>query len=277
MRLAILLLITMTAALASAQETEPTADPAPEVSEPAPTPDEPAPSVEAADADAVTVEATPAPAPRAPRVAIVIVGDTDPDIVAAAEAAEAALAELPEGTRLIMPSDAALRGALRGQGESTDGLDEVRAERRRLGLGEARDVLVLTILGERAGADLVLVVRRHHGAIEATSFDVARRSFYDGEVDLDALDRDALRQFTVRRATRAARPVAEGERAAVPDVAPVVTAPVEPAHQPDWFEQNWPFFAAGALLVGAIVFIVFATMDNAEAPPVLRFEAGGGS
>ncbi len=133
------------------------------------------------------------------------------------------------------------------------------------------------MLGERAGADLVLVVRRHHGALEATGYDVQRRSFYDGEVDVYALDGDALRQFTFRRATRAARPLESGERAPTPEVEEAATAPTEPAHEPDWFEQNWPFLAAGALLVGAVVLVVFATLDNADTPPVLRFEAGGGS
>jgi hypothetical protein len=260
MRLAIALFVTLTAASASAQEPEAPADAAP--AEATPVAEEPAPP-----------EAAPEAPARTPRVAIVIAGDADPEMIAAAESTEAALA----GAHVNQPSDAALRAALRGEGDTADGLDEVRAERRRLGLGEARDVTVLTVLGERAGVDLVLVVRRHHGAIEATGFDVQRRSFYDGEVDLDALDADALRRFTERRAARAARPVEEGERAPVEEVAEAATAPVEPPHEPDWFEQNWPFFAAGALLVGAVIFIVFATTDNAEPQPVLRFEAGGGS
>jgi hypothetical protein len=273
MRLAIALLVTLTAALASAQDAPPPEAPSEPV-EVAPPPDPFADDAAAEVASDETSETTPPPAARTPRVAIVIAGDSDPEMIGAAQAAETALAE---DARVAMPSDPALRGALRGEGEPTDGLDEVRAERRRLGLGEARDVLVLATLGERTDADLVLVVRRHHGAIEATGFDVQRRSFYDGEVDLDALDGDALRQFTVRRATRAARPLADGERAPAPEVTEAVTAPAEPPAQQDWFEQNWPFFAAGALLVGAIVFIVFATMDNAEPAPMLRFEAGGGS
>jgi len=69
----------------------------------------------------------------------------------------------------------------------------------------------------------------------------------------------------------------EGERAAVPEALDSATAPVAPPSEPDWFEQNWPFFAAGALLIGAVIFVVFATMDNEEPPAVLRFEAGGGS
>jgi hypothetical protein len=47
--------------------------------------------------------------------------------------------------------------------------------------------------------------------------------------------------------------------------------------QPDFFEQYWPYFAAGALLVGAVVFIVLATQSSSTPPPVLRFEVGGGS
>ena len=268
MRLALALLILLRAALVSAQAPEAIAPDDAPVSDAQPASDiEPAPVT-------VTEEPAPAPPSRTPRVALVIAGDADPDTVLATEAAEAALAQ---DDRVALPSDLALRAALRGAGESSDGLDEVRAERRRLGLGEARDVLVVTTLGERAGVDLVLVVRRHHGLIETTGFDVQRRSFYDGEVGLDALDADALRQFAVRRAIRSARPVTDGERAPLPTLAETTPAPPETPHQPDWFEQNWPFFAAGALLIGAVVFIVFATTGNSEPAPVLRFEAGGGS
>jgi hypothetical protein len=283
MRLA-LAVLTLASLLTAQSVVAQDAPPPPEMpyeapSEPEPEATEAEAQPEAWDAAAPeTAEASaevPAARTRTPRVAIVIVGDADPEMIAAAQAVEAALGE---ETRVAMPSDGALRAALRGEGEPSDGLEEVRAERRRLGLGEARDVLALATLGERTDADLVIIVQRHHGSLEATGFDVQRRSFYDGEVDLDALDAGALRQFTVRRATRAARPLTEGERAPVPDVAEAATStPEQPPAQPDWFEQNWPYFAAGALLAGAIVFIVFATMDNAEPPPVLRFEAGGGS
>lgn len=249
---------------------------------------------DAATAESTTSEATETettasapstPATRPPKVAIVIAGDPDPSTVAAAAALEGVLAAEP---RLTLPSDAAMRAALRGEGTSADGLDEVRAERRRLGLGEARDVTVLTVLGELANADLVLVVRASHGAMQATGFDVLRRSFYDGELALEPIDVARAQHFVVRRATRAARPLEEGELAAPPP-APVVDPSVAvdpdaiapdaepPPHEPDFFEQYWPYFAAGALLIGAVVFIVLATQNNATPPPVLRFEAGGGS
>ncbi len=124
MRLALLLLATTIAAPAHAQDVEAVA------AQPSAPSDAPVETVEP------PVEAPPAPE-RTPRVAVVVAGDPDPETVTAAEAVEIALAE---ETRVTLPSDAALRGALRGEGETGDGLDEVRAERRRLGLGEARDV-----------------------------------------------------------------------------------------------------------------------------------------
>ncbi len=225
-----------------------------------------------------------APAERTPKVAIVIAGDPDPGTLAAARALEELIAQ---DARLALPSDAALRAALRGEG-ADDGLDDVRAERRRLGLGEARDVSVLSVLGEVTSADLVVVVRGGHGAVTASAFDVLRRSFYDGELALEPIDVAVATRFVARRARRAARPLAPGETRAPeasPSVDPATAVPAEaiapdpepPPHEPDFFEQYWPYFAAGALLVGAVVFIVLTTQTSSTPPPVLRFEAGGGS
>jgi hypothetical protein len=232
--------------------------------------------------------ATEAPPPaRTPKIAIVIVGDPDPATLAAVTALEAAVASDP---RVTMPTDPAMRAALRGEGEG-DGLDEVRAERRGLGLGEEHDATPLTVLGEVASADLVIVVHTAHGATHATAFDVLRRAFYDGELELVPLDEHAA-DFVARRARRAARPLADGETTHPPpaETAPSTTTPsVDPqlavaaeaaAHTDpvlDFFSQNWPYFAAGALLIGGIVFVVLATTSsNSVPPPVLRFEAGGG-
>jgi len=119
---------------------------------------------------------------------------------------------------------------------------------------------------------------------------VLRRSFYDGAIALEPIDDAEARHFIVRRARRAARPLTAEEMAAptvepTPVVDPATAVPPEaiagdpaPAeHQPDFFEQYWPYFAAGALLVGAVVFIVLATQSSSTPPPVLRFEVGGGS
>ena len=243
---------------------------------------------EPTDATVAAPQTTPTAPTHTPKVAIVIAGDPDAATVAATQALEAQLTAEP---RVTMPSDAAVRAALRGEG-SGDGLDEVRAERRRLGLGEARDVTVLTVLGELTGADLVLVVRASHGAVHATAFDVLRRSFYDGEVALASLD-TATTEFVVRRATRAARPLDTGEttnpppqestapvvdpRTAVPPEA-IAADPAQPPHERDFFEQYWPYFAAGALAIGAVIFVVIALTSSSSTPaPVLRFEVGGGS
>jgi len=265
------------ASMASAQSTEP---PAGVVATPA-----------EADATVMASEESSAARARTPKVAIVIAGDPDPATVAAATRLESTLAS---DARVTMPSDPAIRAALRGEGGgdgSADGLDEVRAERRHLGLGEAHDSAPLTVLGEVAGADLVLVVRSSHGTTHATAFDVLRRAFYDGELSLDPLDEHAA-DFVARRAQRAARPLARGEttnppatEATAPSVDPSAAVPPEaiaatptPAqpHERDFFEQYWPYFAAGALLIGAVVFVVLATTSSSTPPPVLRFEAGGG-
>jgi hypothetical protein len=243
---------------------------------------------DAAPATAETGSTAPTPESvvpaRPPKVAIVLAGDPDPAALAAIASLERVIGS---DARVTMPSDPAMRASLRGEG-SGDGLDDARAERRTLGLGEARDASHLAVLGELAGADLVLVVRAAHGAISATAFDVLRRSFYEGAIALEPIDDAEALHFVVRRARRAARPLEAGERSAVPEPPPPVVDPATavppeaiaadpPAHEPDFFEQYWPYFAAGALLVGAVVFVVLTTQTSSTPPPVLRFEVGGGS
>ncbi|MFO0680493.1 MAG: hypothetical protein U0234_00505 [Sandaracinus sp.] len=280
------LFVALPCSVAAAQETAPGAEAAPPSDATTASPEATTTAGEAeAEAEA---SATPAPPTRAPKIAIVIAGDPDAQLTSAARALEETLAA---DAALTMPSDPAMRGALRGEGHD-DGLDDVRSERRHLGLGEARDIHALTVLGELVGADLVLVVRSAHGAPIATSFDVLRRAFYDGELALEPIDVARALHFVERRATRAARPLAEGETTNPPpraegdeaQASPAVASPAEAAeaateqepaeHQPDFFEQYWPYFAAGALLIGAVVFVVFATQTNETPPPVLRFHLG---
>ncbi|MDQ3036737.1 MAG: hypothetical protein M3Y87_30370, partial [Myxococcota bacterium] len=67
---------------------------------------------------------------------------------------------------------------------------------------------------------------------------------------------------------------AEAETPAGPSVPAAATEADAPPQERDWFEVNWPYFAAGALLIAAIVFVVVTATDGGDPPPMLRFQPG---
>lgn len=242
--------------------------------------------------EATEPRATAAPAPK---VVVIVVGDPDPVLQAAALELDGRIA-LAGGLRL--PSDPALRAALRGEpdpGAEDDGLDEVRRERRRLGLGEPSDAPILARLGRRAGAVLVVAVREGAAGAEALALDVGSERFFEGTLGLAAPEAGSIETFVGRRARVSARAAAAAaaspgeaaggepavraaagatagpEAATVPEAA--TQADAEPQQQ-DWFLENWPYFAAGGLLAAAIVFVVVTATQGGDPPPMLRFQSG---
>ena len=222
----------------------------------------------------------------APKIAVVVLGDPDDELRARAMELEDALAESGE---VRVPSDPGLRAALRGEAPSAedDGLERVRAERRRVVLedlsavGES-DMRALRALGRSSGATAVVVLRRSEaGAIEALVMDVGRRALYEGEVATD--DLEAARAFVVGRVRSAARAAARGEGPVAPErPAEADTSPAEqPATPVDEEEEDggifseWPFIVAGVLLAGFVLFLVLDDEPAEQGPPVLRFTAGG--
>lgn len=224
---------------------------------------------------------------RAPKLAVVVVGDPDPELQAAALRVERAV-----GERLRAPFDPGLRAALRGApGEGEDGLEEVRRERRRLGLDEARDTALLASLGRRAGAQAVASIRAGARAPELSVLDVEAAALYEGTLELPSSLSDALiARFVVRRAqasgqrreaeAQATRPVAETPGPELPAPAlpstdpagPSLEEPAIPPTEPDFFERFWPYMVAGALLAGMITAIALTSGGSSGADqPVLRF------
>jgi hypothetical protein len=49
-------------------------------------------------------------------------------------------------------------------------------------------------------------------------------------------------------------------------------APADPVLA--WFEQNWAYLAAGALLAGGAVFVGVVAADPGDGQPMLRFTPG---
>lgn len=218
----------------------------------------------------------------APKIALVVVGD--PDEALQESAAELERVVMSDGS-FRLPADSSLSSALRGlPAQTEDGLGHVRRERRGLGLGESNDVPILARLGRMAGAVLVVAIRHGTQGPEAVAFDVNRGQFFEGSLTfpvvreqafafISARARAALRNDTVSPAP---------DSLTEPSASPVSPAPagaitaVDPAaeREPDWFEQNWPYFAAGALLIGATIFVVVAATDGGDPPPMLRFQPG---
>ena len=244
-------------------------------------------SADSTSADAATEDSTgtsaDATGARAPKVAVVVVGDPDPLLVAAALELETVLGL---SDRVRVPADPVLRGALRGDASTEDdGFAEVRRDRRRLGAGEGSDAALLAGLGRRAGAVLVLAVRSSaSGAPEAVALDVGRQSYFEGALDLTEPTHEAIVSFAARRARAAASAASRGdtavsvatpEQAAEAAVAGSATTDPPPA-EPDWLSQNWPYLVAGALAAAGIVFVVVTQVQgDQQSSPMLRFVPGG--
>jgi hypothetical protein len=232
------------------------------------------------ESDQSASRAASAPSARLPKVAIVVVGDPDPVLVAAALEIEGSL--LVAGS-VRLPADGALRAALRGEpGAPDDGLDEVRRERRRLGFGEASDAPLLARLGRRAGAVLVVAVREGDGRPEAVALDVRSAQFFEGTLALGEPAPSQIVPFVTRRARAAARGAtaeasatgeADGETAR--GTLQESTTEARPPREGNWIEVHWPYLAAGGLLVAAIAFVVVtALIQDNDVPPMLRFQPG---
>ncbi|MGE0785283.1 MAG: hypothetical protein AB7S26_06330 [Sandaracinaceae bacterium] len=235
-------------------------------------------------------EAVPAP-PTAdrPKVAIVVEGDPDPAIRALARRVEGALSDAP--VREVF--DPGLRAALRGElSTEDDGLETVRRDRRRLGISESIDAPILAQLGRRAGAPAVAVLRSTPEGTELLMLDVARGGFFEGSLTIRAETSDReIATFVVRRARAAARhgvSPTPGDGTATPTEAPVEGAVLpavragtseEPApeeeHEPDFFEEFWPYLAAGVLLAGMLTAIGIVASTESSTQPMLRFVPGG--
>jgi hypothetical protein len=238
-------------------------------------------------------ETTAAPAPA--KVAVVVAGDPDDAIRAPAARLDGLLNAHPE---MRNPSDPGLRRALRGEPptEEDDGLERARAERRRLGWGEGKDLEVLVRMGRMAAADLLLVVRAGDEGPEAVAFDVRAGAFYEGALPLTNLEAEAVHRFALARARAASRGTAQAKPPPPAVPAPTTAgrpAPTdtEPAAQPaaeavpqdgkeekpsekPWIARNWPYLVAGAMLVASIIFMVVRDTDDDPGPPVLRFRLG---
>jgi hypothetical protein len=230
---------------------------------------------------------THAEPPTAPhKVAIVVAGDPDALLTDAASEVGDALASSPG---LMLTADAELSRALRGgqSPEVDDGLAEVRALRRRLGISADADRDVLSQLGRLAGAVAVVVLaRRPDPRIEV--FDVGRSAFFADALAVAGAEPAAIHRFVLRRAGAAQRHVGEARPTrhvadspeAAADAASTAEAAAEtedaqPNARRRFMRRNIAYIAAGALLVGAGVFLLVDRLKDDPAP-IIRIRPGGG-
>ena len=233
-----------------------------------------------------------------PKAVVIVVGDPDDSLRDVARSLDEALAELPQ---LIVPTDAGLRLALRGEPDPIvdDGLGRVRSLRRSVGVSPADDVRALQQLGRLVGADVVVVVKRDQGEARVEVMDVAEGRFFQDRPSIGETPIFVARaaRGARRRARASASGAAETQRnAAEPspaaarprDLAPVdPVAPIAPIapiapEEPDgappvrtWFRKNWAYLVAGALLGGVIVgFAIRATRDEPLPGAVIVFRPG---
>ncbi len=225
------------------------------------------------------------------RVAVVVRGDPAPALREAARELETEL----QARGVSVPSDPALRAALRGDPDPTedDGYGRLRQLRRSLGHDDA-DARALARLGRVAGADALAVLAFESAAIRVEVFAVEAGAFFQGVRPVD----DAA-PFVARAAARArasAPPSAsptgsEGQSnsrsdgASPPSDEPGATgataeetpteAPPPPRRARRWFKRNWPYVVGAALLGGVVAAFVLQRRDGAnDGAALLRFRPG---
>ncbi len=185
----------------------------------------------------------------------------------------------------MLPADAAIVRALLGEpAEGEDGLDEVRAFRRRLGISAEGDRDVLGRIGRLVGAVAVVVVKRSpEPSLEV--YDVGRAAYFADALAVDEADEATLRRFVLRRANAARAHASDGRaagaaRAAATAEPPAATGPdleagaEQPTERRRFLRRNIAYIAAGALLLGAGTFLLVDRLKD-DPPPIVRIRPGG--
>lgn len=228
---------------------------------------------EASSAGGAATGAGAAPALPA-KIALVVAGDPDETLRSTAVFIEAEA--ISSGLRF--PTDAALRGAMRGEPVTEeDGLSGMRSIRRGLGLSPRKDLESYKRIGIIAGADALIVVHRE-GDILIEVFDVSAAQFYEGTLHFDDSTSVERIAFIDSRAEQARLRWSEPAPAPVPAASTEVNAPEKPADDSRAkrrMKKGWPYLLVGVLLAVGVTYLIIDRRDtNEEAPPLLRFRPG---
>ena len=215
-------------------------------------------------------------AAKAPKVAIVVVGDADQTLREHAEAIERTLK-----SELRWPQDAAIANALKGQKAplEDDGLNKLRAMRRSLGWKVSDDPVILRRVGKVTGADAMLVLRDPATPLLEV-FDVEAGEFYEGELPIADVESNELHRFVLARANVAAKrsPFAkatEDKSQHFDENRRTKTGKKESlssealAKEERWFKKNWAYIVVGALLVGGATYLIVDRRNNNGSDPAM--------
>ena len=227
------------------------------------------------DSDASTDAGTGTDAANvAPKVGVVVAGDPDETL-----RNTAAFIETEATTSgLRVPTDPALRGAMRGEpAAQDDGLEGMRSIRRGLGLHPRKDLESYKRIGIIAGADALVVVHRE-GDILIEVFDVSAAQFYEGALHFGDSSSEERVTFVRSRAEQAQLRWSAPPPPPQPATSKKVNEPEKPADESRAkrrIKKAWPYLVAGLLLAGGVTYLIIDRRDtNEAAPPLLRFRPG---
>jgi hypothetical protein len=228
------------------------------------------------DADAGTDTGTDADTATSPppKIGVVVAGDPDETLRNTAAFIES------EATTsgLRVPTDPALRGAMRGEpATEEDGLDGMRSIRRGLGLAPRKDLESYKRIGIIAGADALVVVRRE-GDILIEIFDVSAAQFYEGALHFDDSSSEQRVEFIRSRAKQAQLRWSTPPPPPPPATSKKVNEPEQPADESRAkrrIKKAWPYLVAGVLIAAGVTYLIIDRRNTNEAePPLLRFRPG---
>jgi hypothetical protein len=198
-----------------------------------------------------------------PKIGVVVAGDPD---------------ETLRNTAARVPTDATLRGAMRGEpATGEDGLEGLRSTRRGLGLDPRKDLGAYKRIGIIAGADALVVVRRE-GAILLEVFDVSAAQFYEGALEFDDSTSAQRVAFIKSRAAQAQLRWSAPPPPPPPAASTKVNEPEKPADESRAkrrMKKAWPYLVAGVLLAAGVTYLIIdRRRTNEPEPPLLRFRPG---
>ena len=226
------------------------------------------------DTDTGTGTGTDTPPAPPPKIGFVVAGDPDETLRNTAAFIETEATS----SGLRVPSDPALRGAMRGDPVTgVDGLENLRAARRGLGLEPRKDLASYKRIGIIAGADALVVVRRE-GVILLEVFDVSAAQFYEGALEFDTSTSAQRVAFIESRAAQAQLRWSQPPPPPPPAEAQKVNAPEQPADESRAkrrMKKAWPYVVAGVLLAAGVTYLIIdRRRTNEPEPPLLRFRPG---